>query len=121
MNKIFFILFISLFLNISNSFSKDYMIYYFMTDYRCSSCYKIEKYTREVFDEMNHKNIDFQVINIDEKENKHFIKDFNLYTKSVFLFKNDGTFKNLDKVWVYLKDEMKFKDYLKAEIAKFME
>lgn len=121
MIKKYFFIFFLFFLNLTTrANSSDYTIYYFMTDYKCSTCNKIEKYTKEALSEIDYKNIDFQIVNINEKENKHFITDFNLYTKSVVLFKNDGTSKNLDKIWNYLNDKIKFKDYLKMEIANFI-
>lgn len=120
LKKYFFVFFMIFFNLTARANSNDYTIYYFMTDYKCSTCNKIEKYTNEALSEIDYKNIDFQIVNINEKENKHFITDFNLYTKSVVLFKNDGTSKNLDKIWNYLNDKIKFKDYLKMEIVNFI-
>ncbi|MHA1655259.1 MAG: nitrophenyl compound nitroreductase subunit ArsF family protein [Candidatus Heimdallarchaeota archaeon] len=103
--------------------------YYFYTTARCVSCHKIEQYTKEslekyFFDEIASGKIDFQMINIDEPQNKHFIQDYQLYTKSVVLSKvSDGKevkFKNLDKVWNLLGSKDKFYEYIKDETNNFI-
>ena len=80
--------------------------YYFLTSYRCSSCYKIEQYTKEAVEqyfgnELKLGMLVFKPINIEKKENKHFIKDYQLYTKSVVISMINGgkeiKYKNLTK------------------------
>jgi len=101
-----------------------YNLYYFMTNIRCSNCYKIENYTKEVFDELNNKNISFKVINIDQEENKHYVNDYNIYTKSVVISKIENnkeiSYKNLDKIWNYLGNKNKFKEYIRTEVNNFI-
>ncbi|MBU0468920.1 MAG: hypothetical protein KKD07_05725 [Candidatus Omnitrophica bacterium] len=103
--------------------------YYFYTTARCVSCHKIEQYTKEslekfFFDEIAAGKIDFQMLNIDEPQNKHYIQDYQLYTKSVVLSKvSDGKeikFKNLDKVWNLLNNKNKFYEYIKEETNNFI-
>jgi len=93
------------------------------------SCHKIEQYTKEslekyFFDEIASGKVDFQMINVDELQNKHFIQDYKLYTKSVVLSKvSDGKeveFKNLDKVWNLLGSKDKFYEYIKDETNGFI-
>ena len=104
--------------------------YYFLTSYRCSSCHKIEKYTKEALeqhfkDELASHRLVFQPINIDERENKHFIEDYELYTKAVVLSIQKGgrevKYKNLTKIWEYLGDKDTFYDYIKSETSQFLE
>lgn len=101
-----------------------YNLYYFMSDTRCSNCYKIESWTKEVYDELDNKNIEFKIVNINKEENKKFIKDYNIYTKSVIISKieNDKEIKyqNFTKIWNYLNNKEKFKEYLKKEIENFI-
>jgi len=108
----------------------DYIIaYYFHSNFRCSNCHKIEKYTRESLDKYFAKEFDsgelvYKIINVDEKENAHFIEDYGLYTKSVILsFIRDGKeleHKNLPKVWEYLDNKDKFYEYIKEEVNGFL-
>lgn len=102
-----------------------YKLYYFMTDARCSTCYKIENYTTEAFKELNKNNLSFETLSINQKENEHFIKQYNLYTKSVVLSKMENgkeiKFKNLDKIWNNIGNKENFKEYIKNEITNFME
>lgn len=103
--------------------------YYFYTTARCMSCRKIEQYTKESLEkhfsaEISSGKIDFQMINIDEPQNKHFIQDYKLYTKSVVLSKvSDGKelkFKNLDKIWNLLRNKKKFYEYIQNETNGFI-
>jgi hypothetical protein len=105
-------------------------VYYFHGDFRCSNCYKIEKYSKEAIDkyfakELSSGDLVYEVINTDEKDNEHFIKDYKLYTKSLVISKIKGgdevEYKNLEKVWNYLGDKEAFCNYVKEEVAKFLE
>jgi hypothetical protein len=104
--------------------------YYFHGDLRCSNCYKIEKYSKEAIGkyfakELASGELEYKTINIDEKLNEHFVKDYKLYTKSLIISKiKDGKeveYKNLEKVWNYLDNKEAFYNYVKEEIAKFLE
>ena len=106
------------------------IVYYFLTNVRCSSCYKIEQYTKEAVEqyfgnELKLGMLVFKPINIEKKENKHFIKDYQLYTKSVVISMINGgkeiKYKNLTKVWQYLRDKQKFYDYIKTETSKYLD
>jgi len=104
-------------------------VYYFHTSYRCSNCIHFDNWTKDVV-----KNrlkaladtLNYQTFNIEEKENKHFVDDYNLVTKSVILSAVDESgeelqWKNLDQIWVKVRDENKFKDYIESEISKMLE
>ena len=66
----------------------------------------------------------YKAVNIEKEGNAHFIEDYQLYTKSVVLsLVKDGKevkYKNLTKVWEYLRDKTKFEDYEKEEIKDFL-
>jgi len=53
-------------------------------------------------------------------ENRHFIKDFELYTKQVIVEQIENgkqkKWKNLDKVWDLLGDETEFSMYIQNEV-----
>ena len=61
----------------------------------------------------------------EKKENKHFVNDYQLYTKSVVLsLVRDGKemkFKNLEKVWQLLRNKDKFYKYIKEETQGFLD
>ena len=105
------------------------MVYYFHGNFRCSSCHRIEQYTKQAIgqyfrNEMNSGKLVFKVVNIDEKQNQHFIKDYQLYTRSVVVsLIKDGKeikHKNLTEVWNYLRDKAGFLSYIKDEVNKYL-
>ncbi len=108
----------------------DYVnVYYFHGNFRCRSCHLIETMTKEVIRNnfKNHlamKTLRFKIINIEETDNKHFIKDYGLYSKAVVLSliqdNKEIKYKNLNKVWSYLGNEKTFKDYVESEIKAFL-
>lgn len=103
--------------------------YYFFSNYRCQSCLTIEKWTGETLRDQFGGFIDSGVlvwrpVNIDEEGNFHFVKDYQLLTKSVVLSRNvngkELRWKNLEKVWELLRDEKKFRGYVKSEVQDFL-
>ena len=114
----------------ASSMPDNYVIvYYFHGNVRCSSCHRIEQYTKEAI-EQNFKNeldsgqLVYKVVNIDEKQNQHFIEDYQLYTRAVVLSAvKDGKeigYKNLTEVWNYLRDKAGFLSYIKDEVDEFL-
>jgi hypothetical protein len=106
----------------------DY-VYYFMTTARCPSCMKIEAFTKEAVNEnfsndLKKGTLKWEMIQVDKKGNEHYVKDYELYTKSVVLVKMRGgkqvSWKNLDKVWSLLGNKIAFKKYITDEITSFV-
>jgi uncharacterized protein YacL (UPF0231 family) len=104
--------------------------YYFHGNYRCASCTKLEKYSRDAISMYFNKEIkqgflSFETVNTDLSENKHFLQDYQLYTKSLVLIavKNNKTvkWKNLDKTWQHLNNKDDFYKYVQTETKKFLE
>ena len=109
--------------------SHRFITTYFLTNIRCPSCLTIERLTEETIrtefaDEIKSGLLQWRTINIDAKGNFHYVKDYQLYTKSVIISEVAGgketRWKNLPKVWELMGDEGKFRKYLKDEIAAFM-
>ena len=105
-------------------------VYYFHTSYRCANCKKFEKWSKETVDEYFKDETEkglvaYEKMNIEEKENKHVVEDYRLVTKSIILSKivdgEENTWKNLDKIWTLLSDEVKFKEYVRDEIKALLE
>ena len=104
-------------------------VYYFHGNFRCYNCMTIEQYSREAIEkyfpeQLKNGRLTFSVINIDMPENEHFIKDYQLYTRSLIVaeLKNGKQvwWTNLAKVWDYIKDRDAFYNYVKAEMEKYL-
>jgi len=102
---------------------------YFHTTFRCPTCMKIEELSslavsQNFVDELKSGKIVWRAINTDEPENKHYNDDYQLYTKSLIISEiKDGKevrWKNLEKVWHYVRDEEKFDAYVKDEITDWL-
>ena len=113
----------------SEEIEKTVIVYYFHTTFRCYSCYTIEKYTKEAIeeffgDELSSGKLIFRPLNVEKKENRRFVKDYQLYTKSVVvsLVKNgeEVKFNNLEKVWHYLRNKEQFFNYIKDEVNNYL-
>ncbi len=106
------------------------IVYYFMTTQRCPSCMKIESYTKEAVEktfasDLKKGSMIWKMVNVDTPENNHFIKDYQLVSKSVVLVKMKGgeqvSWKNLDKVWPLLNNKAAFQAYVVKEVNSFRE
>lgn len=106
------------------------IVYYFHGNYRCYSCMRIEQYTRESVEaafakELKSGQIEFRSINIDLPANTHYVDDYKLFTKSVIVSDmvqgKERRWKNLQKVWELLRNETKFKDYIKSETVVYLQ
>ncbi len=106
-----------------------YVAYYFHTTQRCVTCRKIEALSREAVQnsfahELKNGTLSFQTINVDQPQNRHFVQDFKLYTKSLVITKVAGDkterFRNLPKVWELVYSPADFTQYVKIEISSFM-
>jgi len=103
--------------------------YYFHGTMRCSTCRKLEQYSKEAVEnyyknELTSGKLEFKVINVEEKGNEHFVNDYRLYTKSLVLsLVKDGKevkSRNLTKIWEYVGNKQRFYDYIKEEVANFL-
>lgn len=110
--------------------SPRYVATYFYTNVRCPSCLTIERWTSETLrqefaDEIAGGVLLWRTVNLDGEGNFHYVKDYNLYTKSVILSEMTGgeevRWKNLAKVWELLRNEAGFRRYVRAEVRDFME
>lgn len=104
------------------------IVYYFITSYRCKTCLFIEENTKTAIEstfsnELKNGSIEFKMVNIEEKQNQHFVDEYGIYTKSVILSDlKDGKqkrWKNLDKIWEKVGDKTNFKEYIVKEIKTY--
>lgn len=103
--------------------------YYFHTTHRFPTCLKIENLSRKTIEryfskELKENIIVFLPINIEPPENRHYMEDYQLYTKSlIFSLFKDGKeikWKNMDKIWLKVKNEEDFERYVKDEMENFL-
>jgi hypothetical protein len=106
------------------------IVYYFHGTYRCPSCTKIEKWSYEAIKEsfpkaLKEDRLLWKPVNVDKSENRHFIKEYSLFTKSLIITEVKGEkqtkWKNLDKVWRLLRDQEKFFAYVTQELRNYMD
>lgn len=113
-----------------NKTSDKFVAYYFHSTKRCFTCKKLEAYAGEAFsagfaEELADSALVWQPINYDKKENKHFIKDYKLYTKALILSRvRDGQevdWVDLKNIWQLVGNKEKYIEYVQAATRKFMD
>lgn len=64
------------------------------------------------------------LVNLDEPANKHYIDDYQLYTKSLIVSEirngKEIRWKNLAKVWELTNDKKAFIDYVQGEVRAYL-
>ncbi len=109
---------------------KTAVVYYFYTNTRCSSCKTIEAYTKAAVEAdlaSGYKGwkIVFKGVNMDEEPGGHFVRDYQLNSKSVVVqkFAGDRALKwtKLEKVWQLLGDKAVFMNYVTEETRKLLD
>lgn len=96
--------------------------YYFHGNFRCRKCRTIEAYAKEAFESgfpeaLKDGRLEWRAINVEEPENEHFVKDFELSTRSVVIAEVvDGKtqyWTNLQRVWELVRDKGAFLKYVR--------
>jgi hypothetical protein len=107
----------------------SFVVYYFHGNMRCATCRKLEAYSEEAITQGFAKDLEsgalaWRVVNTDEPENKHFVKDFQLVTKSLVLVEyHDGEvtrFENLKEIWQKVGDKDGFLEYVRDSTREFV-
>ncbi len=105
----------------------EVVAYYFHGTARCKTCLTIEEYTKEALEsgftaDLAAGRLAFEIINVDEPTNEHFVKDFELDSRSVVLARNsDGqeeqfaNWRQLNRVWELVGDKDAFITYVRTE------
>ncbi len=106
-----------------------FVVYYFYAQPRCMTCRAIEADTGKAVQkhfaaELKSGAIQWQAVDVGKPENKHFIKEFQLYTKSVVLveLQNGKTVRHeiLQKVWELIHSPEKFDKYIQKSVEDFI-
>lgn len=104
-------------------------VYYFHTTQRCASCKKVETLSEEAVREgfareLGAGALEWSSLNLDDPENRHFVEDFQLYTKSLVVVDlRDGKqvrWKNLPRIWELLRDDVAFRQYVQREVHEYL-
>jgi hypothetical protein len=102
--------------------------YYFHGNFRCQTCRKIEALSREAMEsgfpeDLKAGRLEWRVINVEEPGNEHFVRDYQLFSKSLVLVAKEGSkqtrWKNLQKVWTVVGDKEAFIQYVQDEIRAY--
>lgn len=103
---------------------------YFHATARCASCLKIEDLTNATMTTrfagpIAEKRVVWRLVNVDEPEHAHYVKDYGLFTKSVVVSEvkagKEVRWKNLDQVWPLLRDPEAFQAYVEREVRAYLE
>jgi hypothetical protein len=109
--------------------SHKVVAYYFHTNTRCSTCRKIEEYSHEAIekgfpDELKNGTLEMRVVNYEQTENRHFIRDYKLVSKSLVLVNFvDGKqteWTNLKLVWQLTGRKDAFLNYVRKEVRSYL-
>ena len=102
---------------------------YFISGTRCESCETIEALARETAekdfpDAMSNKSLVFRVIDTGDASRHHYIKDYQLTSKTVILSHRvqgkETEWSDMSKVWDLLDDGPAFHAYLGEQIQKYL-
>jgi hypothetical protein len=105
------------------------VVYYFHRKFRCPSCLIVEftlnKTLDDYFsDDFTRGRLAMCVVNIDEMENRHYVKDFQILFNSVIIVDKRGgkahRYKNIEKIWDIYKDREAVTQLIKDEIEPFL-
>jgi hypothetical protein len=103
--------------------------YYFHGHKRCNTCRTIEAYAAEAIEtgfpeEVQSGEIVWNVVNVEEPGNEHYLEDYELANKTVVLVEvRDGRetkWQQLNKVWQLTLDKPAFIDYVQESTRDFM-
>jgi hypothetical protein len=103
--------------------------YYFHATVRCQTCRTIEAYSKEAIEkgfpaELKKGTIEWRLVNVQLPENRHYIQDYRLFTRSLVLVKvRDGKqveWRNLEKVWDLVGDKNKFEKYVQTNVREYL-
>ncbi|MFC1632411.1 nitrophenyl compound nitroreductase subunit ArsF family protein [Candidatus Omnitrophota bacterium] len=113
------------------AFSADSKViaYYFHSNARCLTCHNMEEYAKEAIKKNFAKELEdgrlvFKTVNVEEKENEHFVDDYQLYTKALIISQikdeKENQHKNLTKIWEYVRNKDRFVEYVTNEIRDYL-
>lgn len=106
-----------------------FIAYYFHRTRRCNTCRTIEAYAEEAIksgfeEQLRTGTLEWKVVNLDEPENEHFVKDFSLSSSSLVIAEAGdhppARHEVLQDVWILTRDKDKFLRYVREAVQKFL-
>jgi len=103
--------------------------YYFHTNTRCSTCIKIEQYSKEAIEkgfpeELKNGVLEMRIVNYENPENRHFMQDYKLVSKSLVLVNmvngKQAEWTNLKVVWQLMERKDAFLNYVRREVRNYL-
>lgn len=103
---------------------------YFHGNVRCATCRKVEAYAREAVEEGFTEQIaagvvEFRPVNVEQPENRHFIEDYQLTSKSVVVAEVVGgsvaRWVKLDNVWGLVGNHDAYLVYVQDAVRAYVE
>ena len=103
--------------------------FYFYFSPRCETCLNMEVYSKQAVQkgfaaEVKKGQVEWQSLDIEEAEHKHFWNDYNLETKSLVIVDilngKQVRWKNCQQIWDLAEDKRAFQDYVIAEIKAYL-
>lgn len=108
---------------------RHFVLYYFHGQRRCQTCLTIEAYAEEAAragfgKELESGVLEWTVVNIDEKENAHFVEDFSLPSSSLVVVEmgRDGPVRHqiLQDVWLLVGKKQEFLEYIRRAVREYL-
>ena len=109
--------------------ARKVIAYYFHVTVRCVTCRAIESYSREAIEqgfgrELKDGAVEWRPVNVQQPENRHFIRDYQLFTRSLVLVRvRDGKqveWRNLEKVWDLVGRKGEFLKYVQSNVKLYL-
>lgn len=103
--------------------------YYFHVTVRCTTCRAIESYSKEVIHSRFEKELasgrmEWRTVNVQLPENRHYVQDYQLFTKSLVLVRMQGgqqrEFKVLNDTWELVGDKAAMQGYVEKEVRDYL-
>jgi hypothetical protein len=103
--------------------------YYFHVSARCVTCRNIENYSKEVIhqrfaEELGAGTLEWRLVNVQLPENRHYIQDYELFTKSlVVVLMKDGRereHKVLNDTWELVGNKAEMQKYVEREVRGYL-
>jgi hypothetical protein len=103
--------------------------YYFHVTARCVTCRAIETYSKQVIherfaSELSAGRLEWRLVNIQLPENRHFIQDYQLFTKSLVLVhikdRRQREYKVLNDTWELVGEKTVMQKYVEQEVRGYL-
>jgi len=116
--------------NPANLIPDSVVVYYFHGDRRCRTCMGIQQTIQTTVSERfaaetASGELAFREVNIDEPDNAHFVKEFDLNSSSMVVVAKSGEktvkWENCTEIWPLAHDEAALTSYAEEQIRSYLE